>query len=54
MSLRDGTPEDVAALAELGVTELVLVDSPPADPAAAEGWVGQLARRWLVGPAAPV
>jgi probable F420-dependent oxidoreductase len=54
VSLRDGAPADVAALADLGVSELVLVEAPPADPAAAERWMHQLARRWSVTPAPAV
>ncbi|MFE3291881.1 LLM class F420-dependent oxidoreductase [Rhodococcus sp. NPDC059234] len=38
---------DVAALAAAGVDELVLVESPPEDPAAVADWIGELARRWL-------
>jgi len=48
VSLRDGSPEDVVALADAGVTELVVVDSPPADPVQADQWVTALARRWDV------
>jgi probable F420-dependent oxidoreductase len=51
VSLRDGAPADAGALADLGVDELVVVEAPPADPAAAERWVGALARRWSVDPA---
>jgi probable F420-dependent oxidoreductase len=50
VSLRDGTPDQAGALAELGVDELVVVEAPPADPAATERWVGQVARRWSVAP----
>jgi hypothetical protein len=46
VSLRDGRPEDVAALAALGVTELVLVEPPPAGPGRAGRWVSELAERW--------
>ena len=41
---RDG---DVAALTDLGVDELVIVESPPADPRRAAEWVSSLADRWL-------
>ncbi|MGH9092791.1 MAG: LLM class F420-dependent oxidoreductase [Acidimicrobiales bacterium] len=51
VNMADGAPDDVAALAALGVDELVLVASPPADPAAAGAWVGDLARTWSVHPA---
>jgi probable F420-dependent oxidoreductase len=39
-------PGDVAALSEIGVGELVLVESPPADAVAAAEWVAALAGRW--------
>ena len=39
-------PGDVAALTELGVGELVLVEAPPAEPVAAAEWVAALAERW--------
>ena len=51
LSLRDGAPADAGALADLGVDELVVVEAPPGDAAAAERWVGGLARRWSVEPA---
>ena len=46
VALDGGEPGDVAALAEVGVNELVLVETPPEDPRAADAWVGALARRW--------
>jgi probable F420-dependent oxidoreductase len=46
VALESGEPGDVPALAELGVTELVLVESPPEDSQMAAEWVGGLARRW--------
>lgn len=46
VSLSDGSPEVVPRLAELAVDELVLVTSPPAEPAAAAGWVAEVARPW--------
>jgi probable F420-dependent oxidoreductase len=48
VSLRDGSPEDIATLAELGVDELVVVESPPGDPEVAASWVTAIARRWSV------
>lgn len=39
--------EDVVALADLGVDELVIVESPPEDPAAAADWVSSLAEKWI-------
>ncbi|HWF20840.1 MAG TPA: LLM class F420-dependent oxidoreductase, partial [Acidimicrobiales bacterium] len=50
VSLRDGSPEDVDALAAMGVTELVVVDSPPAHSGRAARWVTSLAQRWHVSP----
>lgn len=49
VSLRGGSPEDAAGLAALGVAELVVVGSPPDDPARAERWVRALADDWGVG-----
>jgi probable F420-dependent oxidoreductase len=46
VSLRDGTPQDLNALAAMGVTELVVVDSPPAQPDQADRWVTLLGERW--------
>jgi hypothetical protein len=37
---------DVRALDDLGVDELVLVESPPERPEAVPGWVESLADRW--------
>jgi probable F420-dependent oxidoreductase len=49
VSVRDGDPAMLPWLAAAGITELVVVAEPPADPAAATDWVGQLAARWLTG-----
>ena len=38
---------DLPALADLGVDELVIVDSPPADPRLVAGWVSALAEKWV-------
>lgn len=46
VALDGGEPGDAAALREVGVSELVLVETPPEDPRAAADWVGALARRW--------
>jgi probable F420-dependent oxidoreductase len=46
VALRGPVPDDVEALAGLGVDELVLVDGPPDDPAAAADWVAAMADRW--------
>jgi probable F420-dependent oxidoreductase len=48
VSLRDGSTEGVDALAAMGVTELVVVDSPPAQSGRARDWVTSLAERWQV------
>ena len=48
VSLQDGRPEDAAGLAAMGVTELVIVEPPPADPGDSHGWVTTLADRWVV------
>jgi probable F420-dependent oxidoreductase len=42
----DATPSDVPDLAALGLTELVLVESPPSAPDDASAWVEEAARRW--------
>jgi hypothetical protein len=36
-------------LASAGITELVIVAEPPAEPATARDWVSQLAAQWLSG-----
>jgi hypothetical protein len=46
VALRAPKRADIVQLAEAGIDELVLVDSPPADPEDAADWVGDLARRW--------
>jgi probable F420-dependent oxidoreductase len=46
VALTDADPSAVPALAEAGVTEVVLVGAPPADPSAATTWVAGLAARW--------
>ncbi|AXN43545.1 Pyrimidine monooxygenase RutA [Mycobacterium marinum] len=47
VALRCPQPCDVDALAELGVDELVLVETPPEAAEAAQNWVSALAERWL-------
>lgn len=46
VALQDPGPGDLAALAQLGVRELVLAQAPPEDPRTVEEWVAALARRW--------
>jgi probable F420-dependent oxidoreductase len=47
VALRRPHVGEISALADLGVDELVIVESPPADPRLAAGWVSALADRWL-------
>jgi len=47
VALRSPGAQDVGKLAELGVDELVLVESPPDRPDDAAKWVAELAERWL-------
>jgi probable F420-dependent oxidoreductase len=47
VSLTDSSPAVLPDLARIGVTELVVVEAPPADPAAAAAWAAGLARRWV-------
>jgi probable F420-dependent oxidoreductase len=48
VALTDGSPAVLPGLARAGVTEVVLVGSPPADPADAAAWVKDLASRWVL------
>lgn len=48
VALCDGSPKDVVELTELGVTELVLAESPPGTPDEAGPWVTEMAQRWGV------
>jgi probable F420-dependent oxidoreductase len=47
VSVPEAGPDVLPALAEAGVTELVVVASPPAAADAATDWVGDLAAKWL-------
>jgi probable F420-dependent oxidoreductase len=47
VALREPKPADVPRLADLGVSELVLVAGPPKDPADAPDWVDALAADWM-------
>jgi probable F420-dependent oxidoreductase len=47
VALRSPEVRDAHALAELGVDELVLVESPPDRAEAATGWVSALAEQWM-------
>jgi len=46
VALGDPDPSYLPALAEAGVTELVVVAAPPEDPADVPEWVADLAREW--------
>jgi probable F420-dependent oxidoreductase len=47
VALRNVQPADVTTLGELGIDELVIVEGPPDDAAAAPDWVAQLWDRWM-------
>jgi probable F420-dependent oxidoreductase len=47
VALTQPRPEDVSALAELGIDELVMVAAPPHDVDEVGGWAADLAQRWL-------
>ncbi|WP_322859826.1 LLM class F420-dependent oxidoreductase [Mycobacterium europaeum] len=47
VALRDPSVADVGVLTDLGIDELVLVESPPDRPEAAAEWVAALAERWM-------
>ena len=49
VALTDGSPAALPELAQAGVTEVVVVDSPPAGPGDAAAWVTNLAARWSAG-----
>jgi probable F420-dependent oxidoreductase len=49
VALRQPRVEDIAALPDLGVDELVIVEAPPGD-SSADDWVSALADRWLPAP----
>jgi probable F420-dependent oxidoreductase len=48
VALADGKPGMLRELAEMGVTELVLVGAPEADAAGATAWVEDLAATWVL------
>jgi probable F420-dependent oxidoreductase len=52
VALTDGDPSMMPELARAGVTELVIVSAPPADPTDATTWITDLATRWGL-PAGP-
>lgn len=48
---KPATPHDVPRYAALGVSELVVVATPPAAAAGVDAWIAGLAHAWLGGPA---
>ena len=50
VALADASPGMLPGLARAGVTEFVVVATPPGPPAAVTAWVEQLAARWGVTP----
>ena len=52
VALADGSPGMLPDLAGAGVTEFVVVATPPPQPAAATAWVMELAAQWGVTPGA--
>jgi hypothetical protein len=50
VALADGSPGILPELAGVGVTEFVVVATPPAQRAAATTWVAELAAQWGVTP----
>jgi probable F420-dependent oxidoreductase len=46
VALRAPEPSDVPVLADLGISELVVVELPPEEPERAAEWVTRLAGRW--------
>jgi probable F420-dependent oxidoreductase len=46
VALTEVAPEDIGPLAAVGVTQLVVVEAPPADPGDARDWTRALADRW--------
>jgi probable F420-dependent oxidoreductase len=52
VAVADGGPGLLPELAGLGVTEYVVVATPPADPSAATAWVAGLAVEWGLTPGA--
>lgn len=46
VALEAAEPEDLPVLSDAGVSELVLVEAPPENPAQVEDWIAMLARRW--------
>jgi probable F420-dependent oxidoreductase len=46
VALREGRPGDVAALREIGIDEIVLVQAPPESPDEIARWLAGLASEW--------
>jgi probable F420-dependent oxidoreductase len=54
VAVADGSPGLLPELARLGVTEYVLVATPPDEPSGAAAWVAGLAAEWGVTPGGPL
>jgi probable F420-dependent oxidoreductase len=48
VALTDGGPDQLERLAELGVNEVVVVSSPPEEPAEVPEWLTEIAQGWLI------
>jgi hypothetical protein len=48
MALSEGRPDRRERLVDLGVDEVVLVSSPPADPGNVEVWLAELTQGWML------
>jgi alkanesulfonate monooxygenase SsuD/methylene tetrahydromethanopterin reductase-like flavin-dependent oxidoreductase (luciferase family) len=49
VALRHPCPDDVSALAKLGIDELVIVAAPSRNVDEIPDWAADLARRWIPG-----
>ena len=49
VALRQPQPDDLSALAELGIDEFVVVEAPPGEAENVPDWVAGLAKGWLPG-----
>jgi len=47
VALAEGEPTDARVLSDLGVDELVLVDTPPEDATDVDAWLGALTDPWI-------
>jgi probable F420-dependent oxidoreductase len=47
VAMQSPRPDDVGALGDLGIDELVVVEAPPANPGQVAEWVASRAEQWL-------